>query len=378
MGQQSPPAESAQAPNYQSQRMEIVGQLTGGVVHDFNNILTVITGTIEILAGAVADRPQLAAIAGLIAEAAARGADLTSHLLAFARGQPSPPRDVDLNALIVEAARLLRPTLGEQIEIDTVLATDAPSAFVDASQLMTAILNVAITARDAMPEGGKLCLEARDAVGVESCSGDGGIVTAADHVVIAAHAAGYRNSTDHLERAFGDLAATADFIARCNGHIEVHSRTGSTTSVEIRLPGAAGFARSRTDDSEGARIEGGVEAILIVEDDIMVRNYVVAQIQSLGYRAHAAGDADEALALIDQGEEIDLLFTDVMLSGPINGRQLAIEALNRRPSLKLLFTSGYAERALVADRRLDAGALLLAKPYRKIELAKMIRSALAT
>jgi CheY-like chemotaxis protein len=357
--------------------MEIVGQLTGGVVHDFNNILTVIIGTIEILAEGVADRPRLAAVAGLIAEAAARGADLTSYLLAFARGQPSPPREIDLNALLVEAARLLRPTLGEQIELDTVLATDVPSAFVDASQLMTALLNIAITARDAMPEGGKLSFETRAAVGAGSCSDDGGIVAAADHVVIAAHAAGYRISAEHLERAFGNLAATADFITRCGGHIKLRGESGRGALVEIWLPRAAGGARSPADDAGEARIEGGSEAILIVEDDIMVRQYVVAQIQSLGYRTLDVGDAGEALAVIDRGEEIDLLFTDVVMPGSINGWQLAIEALNRRPSLKLLFTSGYAQRALVADRRLDPGALLLAKPYRKIDLAKMIRAALA-
>ena len=377
MRQQSPPAEAVQAPTCQTQRMEIVGQLTGGVVHDFNNVLTVITGTIEILADAVADRPQLAAVAELIAEAAARGADLTSHLLAFARGQPSPPREVDLNALVVEAARLLRPTLGEQIEIDTVLAADAPSAFVDASRLMTAILYIAITARDAMPDGGKLGLETYGSAGAASRAGDERIAAAADHAVIAAHAAGHGISSDHLERAFGDLPQTADFIAKSNGHLDVRSRAGRGTSIEIRLPRTAGFARSHADDLGKASIEGGSEAILIVEDDIMVRRYVVAQIQSLGYRTLDAGNAVEALALIDRGEEIDLLFTDVMMPGAINGWQLAVEAINRRPSLKLLFTSGYAAKALVADRRLAAGALLLAKPYRKIELAKMIRAALA-
>jgi CheY-like chemotaxis protein len=354
--------------------MAIVGQLTDGIVHDFNNILTVISGTIEILAEAVADQPQLAAVATLVGEAAARGANLTSHLLAFARSQPSPPRAVDVNALIVEAARLLRPTLGEQIEIDTVLATDVPSAWIDASRLMSALLQVAITARDAMPDGGKLSFETASAMA--SC-GDDDTVGAADHVVIAAHASGHGISADDLARAFGDLGANGEFIRSSNGDIEVHGRAGRGTSVEIRLPRAEGPARSRTQDSSEAHTEGGDEAILVVEDDIMVRRYVVAQIQSLGYRTLVAGNAAAALAPIDQGAEIDLLFTDVMMPGSINGWQLAIEALNRRPSIKLLFTSGYAEKSLVEDRRLDAGALLLAKPYRKVELAKMIRSALA-
>jgi signal transduction histidine kinase len=156
-------AEAAEALVFQARRMEIVGRLTGGVVHDFNNILTVISGTIDILAEAVADRPNLAAIAGLIAEAAARGASLTSNLLAFARGQPSQPRDVDVNALLADAARLLRPTLGEHIEIDVLRATDASLTLVDPNLLMTTILHLAVIARDAMPEGGKLTFETRNA-----------------------------------------------------------------------------------------------------------------------------------------------------------------------------------------------------------------------
>jgi len=374
--QQSLTAEAAEALICQAQRMEIVGQLTGGIVHDFNNILTVITGTIEILAEAVADRPDLAAVAELVGEAAARGADLTSHLLAFARGQPSQPREVDVNALIVEAARLLRPTLGDQIEIDTTLASDIPAAWIDASRLMTTILKIAIMARDAMPEGGKLGFETRSSV-AKNCAGDDGMLGAADDVVILAHASPYGISADDLARSFADLGAIGDFITRSNGHISVHNIAGGGTSVEIRLLKAAGSTRSQMEEPESAPIEGGHEAILIVEDDIMVRRYVVAQIQSLGYRTFAAGNAGEALALIDQGEAIDLLFTDVIMPGSINGWQLAIEALNRRPSLKMLFTSGYAEKTLLDDRRLDAGALLLAKPYRKADLAKMIRSALA-
>jgi CheY-like chemotaxis protein len=357
--------------------MEIVGQLTGGVVHDFNNILTVITGTIEILAEAVADRPELAAIARLIDEAAARGADLTSHLLAFARGQPSQPRGVDVNALLVEAARLLRPTLGEQIEIDSMLATDVPPAWVDPSLLMTAILNLAILARDAMPEGGKLTLETRSAAAGESYASANGEVTAENYVMIAVNASGHGIFADHPDRAFVEIGMIKDFIRQSNGHIKVGSEAGRGTSVEIHLPRAAGLARSPAEDSGSAHIERGGEAILIVEDDALLRNCVVTQAQSLGYRTLAAGNASEALAIIDSGEKIDLLFTDVVMPGTVNGRQLAIEALNRRPSLKVLYTSGYAKDAMTHDGRLDADVLLLAKPYRKVDLARMIRNALA-
>ena len=168
-----------------------------------------------------------------------------------------------------------------------------------------------------------------------------------------------------------------DFVRQSNGHIKVRSDAGSGTSVEIYLPGATSFASPPAETAGKPRIAGGSEVILIAEDDALVRKYVLSQVQSLGYRALAACDGCEALAMLDEVEEIQLLFTDVMMPGSINGRQLAIEALHRRPSLKILYTSGYSENALVHDGYLDAGVLLLAKPYRKIELAKMIRAALA-
>jgi CheY-like chemotaxis protein len=358
------PAQAAAARICQAQRMEIVGQLTGGVVHDFNNILTVIIGMIEILSESVAGRPELVPIARLIAEAADRGAGLTSHLLAFARGQPSQPREVDVNALLVEAARLLRPTLGEQVEIETMLASDVAPAWVDPSQLMTAILHLAIVARDAMPEGGKLGFETRSSV-------------AADHVVIAVNASSHGPDDDLKEPAFADLGMTEDTIRQCNGRIEVRRGAGRNTSIEINLPRATAAARSSAEDSSKG-IEGGDEAVLIVEDDALVRRYVVVQVQSLGYRTLAAADAGEALAVIDDGEAIDLLFTDVVMPGSINGPQLAVEVLSRRPLLKILYTSGHSKSAMLRDGDLDADALLLAKPYRKADLARMIRTALAT
>ena len=300
-----------------------------------------------------------------------------TFVLAFARGQPSQPRGVDVNALLVEAARLLRPTLGEQIEIDSMLATDVSSAWVDPSLLMTAILNLAILARDAMPEGGKLTLETRSAAAGESYTSANGEVTAENYAMIAVNASGHGIFADRLDRAFVEIGMIKDFIRQSNGHIKVGSEAGRGTSVEIHLPRAAGMARSPAEDSGSAHIERGGESILIVEDDALVRKYVITQVQSLGYRTLAAGNASEALTIINQGEEIDLLFTDVVMPGTVNGRQLAIEALNRRPSLKVLYTSGYAKDAMTHDGRLDADALLLAKPYRKVDLARMIRNALA-
>jgi CheY-like chemotaxis protein len=348
--------------------MEIVGQLTGGVVHDFNNILTVISGTIEILAEAVADRPDLAAVAGLIAEAAARGANLTSNLLAFARSQSSQPRAVDVSALLVDAARLLRPTLGEHIDIDAPPTAGGWPALVDPNLLMTAILNLAVIARDAMPEGGKLSFETGNATAEESGAHTADEIGVADYVMIAVNASAARS-----DQAFVEIGMVEDFIRQSNGQIDVRSEAGGGTSVKMYLPRASDFVQPLAEDPDA----GGDEAILIVEDDDLVRKYVVTQVQSLGYRTFAVASGSEALTVIDHGEPIDLLFTDVMMPGLINGRQLAIEALNRRPSLKVLYTSGYAKNAMIQDGRLDADVLLLAKPYRKSDLARMIRAALA-
>lgn len=372
MFQESLSAEALQAEALPAQRMAIVGQLTGGVVHDFNNILTVIAGTIEILADAVAGQPELEAVAGLISEAAARGASLTSHLLAFAHGKPSQPRDVDVNSLLVDAARLLRPTLGEQIEIDTVLAAGGSPALVDPSRLMAAILNLAIMARDAMPEGGTLSFETRDAASGEGDVGAKSEVSVGDDVVVTVHACSHGACGERPDRTFIDLKQVQNLIGHGYGDIRIGCEAGQGTSVEICLPRARTSVRPR---AEQCRTGNGT--ILVVEDDTLVHNYVVIQLRGLGYRTLSANDASEALAIVDSGESIDLLFTDLVMPGPINGRRLAIEASKRRPSLKVLYTSGYAESALIHDGRLDADAMLLAKPYRKIELAKMIRAALA-
>ena len=310
------------------------------------------------------DRADLATIAGLIAEAAARGASLTSNLLAFARGQPSQPRDVDVNALLADAARLLRPTLGEHIEIDALRATDVSRVLVDPNPLMTAILNLAVIARDAMPQGGKLTFETRNAVSGEAC------VNAEDEIGVANHVMVTVNSL-RLRGPF--ISIVRDFIRQSNGHVNVCKETSLGMSVKMYLQRASGFVQPLAEDPS----EGGDEAILIVEDDDLVRKYVVNQVQSLGYRTLAVANAGEALTIIDQGERIDLLFTDVIMPGSVNRWQLAVEALHRRPALKVLYTSGYAKMDMSRDGRLDTDVLLLAKPYRKVDLAKMIRTALA-
>ena len=287
------PAAATEAQIHRARSMEVVGQLTGGIAHDFNNILTVISGTIEILAEAVADRPDLAAIADLIDQAATRGADLTAHLLAFARGQPSLPCEVDANSLLRDAARLLRPTLGAQIEIEIEPAPDAdvPLALVNPHQLMTAVLRLAIDARDAMPQGGRLSLRSGRVVVEENGAGSG--AAAGNFVVIAVSARGYGISPDDPELAFIDSAAVHECIGPFDGHVEIRREVGCGTSVRIYLPLLA--ASELSVDTGRAAIEGGDEAILIVEDDVLLRTYVVTQVQDLGYLTFAASNAGEAL-----------------------------------------------------------------------------------
>jgi PAS domain S-box-containing protein len=379
---------AAEAQFRQSQKMEAVGQLTGGIAHDFNNILTVITGTIEILAEAVADRPQLAEVAKMIDEAAERGADLTQHLLAFARKQPLQPQETDINALLVETAKLLRPTLGEHVEIESMLESDSWPALVDQSQLATALINLALNARDAMPEGGKLMLETGNVHLDESYTSGHSEVRPGPYVMIAVSDTGAGIPAAILDKVFEPFFTTKGtgkgtglglsmvygFVKQSGGHIKIYSEEGYGTTIRIYLPRAVGHV-SQPVDTQVAAVGGGQESILVVEDDPLVRNYVVAQLRSLGYRTFTAMDSTEALAVIDDAEELDLLFTDVIMPGAMNGRQLADEAVKRRPSLKVLFTSGYTENAIVHHGRLDPGVLLLAKPYRKSDLARMVRRA---
>jgi PAS domain S-box-containing protein len=383
---------AAETQSRQAQKMEAIGQLTGGIAHDFNNILTVIIGTIEILADGVRDRPDLAAIARMIDEAAERGADLTKHLLAFARLQPLQPREVDVNALIVTAGKLLRPTLGEHIEIESMLAADPWLAFVDPSQLTTAIFNLVLNARDAMPQGGKLIIETLNTLLDESYAGQNSEVKPGQYVLIAISDTGIGIPAELLDKVFEPFFTTKEpgrgtglglsmvygFVKQSGGHIKVYSEQGHGTTIKLYLPRNVGPAQNLIEAEEPEMAEGGTESILVVEDDALVRNYVITQIRSLGYRTQSAANADEALRVIQADPTIDLLFTDVIMPGLMNGRKLAEEALKLRAGLKVLYTSGYTENAIVHHGRLDPGVLLLAKPYRKPDLARMLRMALNT
>ncbi len=374
----------------QAEKMEAVGQLTGGIAHDFNNILTVITGTIEILAEAVETEPQLAAITRMIDEAAARGADLTQHLLAFARKQPLQPRETDVNTLIIDTAKLLRPTLGARIEIESVFDDETCVATVDPNQLATAILNLALNSRDAMPDGGKLILETGSAYLDEDYATIHSDVRPGRYVLIAVSDTGTGIPAAILDKVFNPfftskgpgkgtglgLSMVYGFVKQSAGHIKIYSEEGQGTTIKMYLPPGTG-AWLASEIASAPVIQGGRETILVVEDDKLVRDYVLTQLHSLGYVTLDAANGAEALAIVEAGKEFDLLFTDVIMPGAMNGRQLANVLQRRKPGSKVLFTSGYTENAIIHHGRLDSGVLLLAKPYRKSDMAAMIRKALA-
>jgi len=382
--------KAAQEQLRQSQKMDAIGHLTGGVAHDFNNILTVITGTVEILAEGVADRPQLAAIAKMIDEAANRGANLTQQLLAFSRKQPLQPRAIDVNLLISETAKLLRPTLGEHVEIESTLEADTWHAMADPSQLSTALLNLSINARDAMPEGGKLSFESSNVVLDAAYAKTNPDVEPGSYVMIAVSDNGSGIPAAIRDRVFEPFFTTKEpgrgtglglsmvygFVRQSLGHIRIRSEEGRGTTIRLYLPRASAQPMQSPGAADGTALPRGNETILVVEDDDLVRDYVLAQLRSLGYATLAAPNATVALAIVDRGAQFDLLFTDVIMPGGMNGRQLADEVRKHRPNAKVLFTSGYTEDAIIHHGRLDPGVALLAKPYRKRDLAQAIREVL--
>ncbi|WP_038934939.1 ATP-binding protein [Bradyrhizobium japonicum] len=375
----------------QAQKMEAVGQLTGGIAHEFNNMLTVITGTIEILADAVKDDPPLATITKLISEAADRGAVLTSSLLSFARKQALQTAEIDVNELLEEVAKLLLATFDKTIEIVSRLDRNVWLAFADRGQLSAALLNLAINARDAMLDGGKLTLTTRNVVfGVREAVAVGAGY-AGDYVEIEIADTGTGIPQAILERIFDPFFSTKDvgkgtglglsmvfgFVKQSGGGIKVTSEEGRGTIFRIYLPKAE-TSTLRPAGYDDRKVVGGTETILCVEDDRDVRRYVTVQLESLGYKVISAANATEALALVAEGTPFDLLFTDIVMAGGVNGRELAEQMVAARPSLRVLFTSGYAYDSLHAQGRATMGAPLLAKPYRKAELARMLRRSLDT
>ncbi len=369
----------------QSQRLEAVGQLTGGMAHDFNNLLTVILGNAELLHEQMPDNGQ-AALAEMIVAAAQRGADLTQRLLAFARRQPLDPKTVDVNRLAAEMEPLLRRTLGEHIEIELSRGGGLWNALVDPSQLENALLNLCLNARDAMATGGRLTIETANVHLGQDYADQHADVKPGQYVMLAVSDTGAGIPREILRRIFEPffttkpqgkgtglgLAMVYGFIKQTGGHIAAYSEVSYGTTIKLYLPRARiGVALDVVRRPAGL-LRGGSEYILLVEDDDMVRQYASGLLESLGYRVYSLSDGAQALEVLRSQQPIDLLFTDVVMPG-ISGSQLAEEAARLRPGLPVLYSSGYTDNAIVHHGRLDSGVHLLSKPYRREELARKIR-----
>ncbi|WP_374445278.1 ATP-binding protein [Stella sp.] len=374
----------------QAQKMEAVGQLTGGIAHDFNNLLTVILGMGDaILAAPIAD-PALREKIETIVAAGERGAQLTSSLLAFSRRHPLEPRATDIGQLIGRSEALLSRTLGERIEIEAVTSGSLWRAMVDPGQLELAILNLAINARDAMPNGGRLTIEAANARLDEAYAQAHPEVSAGQYVMVAVSDTGTGMTAETIARAFEPFFTTKPvgkgsglglsmvygFVKQSGGHVSIYSEVGAGTTIKLYLPRAVERPAERAGSEPEDRAPGGSEAILVVEDTAEVRRLIVDGLAALGYRVTTAQSGAAALGCLE-GARFDLLLTDVMLPGGMNGRELAEEARRRQPGLAVLYTSGYTENAIVHHGRLDPGVRLLRKPFRQADLARMVRVALA-
>jgi signal transduction histidine kinase/ActR/RegA family two-component response regulator len=375
----------------QAQRLEAVGQLIGGVAHDFNNLLTVIIGNAGLLVDELDDDPDRRELAETTLTAAQRAADLTGRLLAFARRQPLAPRVTDVGELVEGMEKLLRRSLGEHVEIELAHAASVWPALVDAAQLEGAILNLAINGRDAMPIGGRLTISIanRD---VDRTTAEGQLdVVPGPYVMIEVADTGSGIAPEDLEHVFDPFFTTKEvgrgtglglsmvfgFVKQSGGHVTIESELGRGTRVRMYLP----RGREATDAIAvvpGAVDAGGTETVLLVEDDELVRRYARDQLVALGYRVFTAANGVEALDVIRRRADIDLLFTDIVMPGGMNGRALADAVREVRPELPVLFTSGYSEDAIVHDGRLDPGVLLLSKPYPRADLARSVRQALLT
>ncbi len=376
----------------QAQKMEAIGQLTGGVAHDFNNLLTVISGNMETLQRRLSehDDPRLRRLVNSALLASSRAAVLTHQLLAFSRRQPLQPKAVSVNALITGMSDLIRRSLPESISIETVQAGGVWSTFVDANQLENCLLNLAVNARDAMPDGGKLTIEAAN-VFLDEKYAAGADVPPGQYVGVFVSDSGVGMTPEVLSKAFDPFFTTKGegqgtglglsqvygFVKQSGGHVKIYSEVGAGTTIRIYLPRLVASDGVIDDQSTAVSIpKGNGETILVVEDEPDVRNFAVEALGELGYRVLDAQDGSQALRILDAHREVALLLTDVGLPGGMNGRQLADEARRRRADLKVMFTSGYARNAIVHHGRLDAGVGLITKPFAYAELAAKVRHVL--
>lgn len=374
----------------QAQKMEAIGQLTGGVAHDFNNLLAIILGNLDLLEEDLPGDSRQRVLVRESLKAAERGAELTRRLLAFARRQPLKPEPTDVNRLVVGMTSLLRRTLGGDIRVETVLAPDLGPVLVDSVQLESALLNLAINARDAMPGGGRLTLRTA-AVTIAAEGSRSGPPKPGDYVEIVVSDTGAGMSAETVSRAFEPFFTTKraghgtglglsivyGFVSQSGGHVSIDSAPGAGTSIRLLLPCAAVQASSAADSSREAPPHCGKgELVLLVEDDAAVRQLARQMLDQLCYRTIEATDGPSALAILAERRDIDLLFTDIVLPQGMNGLEIAQRARASRPDLRVLFMSGYADGAL--SPATDAGDPidLLHKPFRKAELALRLRRAL--
>jgi signal transduction histidine kinase/DNA-binding response OmpR family regulator len=373
----------------QAQKMEAIGRLTGGVAHDFNNLLQIIRSNLDLLSKQLDEQPRAKqridnALAGV-----ERAAQLTRQLLAFARRQPLETHPVNLARMVTEMSDLLRRTLGEHIEIETVVSGGLWNALADPAQIENALLNLAINARDAMPDGGKLTIELANASLDEEYATQHADVTAGQYVLLAVTDTGTGMPPEIIARVFEPLFTTKPegrgtglglaqvygFVRQTGGHIKIYSEVGHGTTVKIYLPRTK-KAEERDIPKVLEPIVGGTETVLVVEDDTQVRRGAVDILGTLGYRVLQAASIEYALEMLEKGGRIDLLFTDVVMPGPLKATDLAQRARALQPHIAVLFTSGYTENAIIHNGQLDPDMSLVGKPYRREDLARKVRAAL--
>jgi PAS domain S-box-containing protein len=373
----------------QAQKMEAVGQLTGGLAHDFNNLLTVITGNLEMLEARLED-PRQRELLSEAQAAAEDGAKLTGQLLAFGRRQPLNPTLSDVGLLVSGFAELMRRTLGERVALRTVVSGASNFAEVDASQLQNALLNLALNARDAMPEGGRLTIEISRKQVDSDYAQMYPEVRPGDYVLIAVTDTGEGMPADVKQRAFDPFFTTKapgqgtglglsmvyGFVKQSGGNVQLYSEVGRGTSIRLFLPAADTLPLGEAAETgDAARLPGGAETILVVEDDPRVRRVTAARLRESGYHILEAATATEALEILDRGAHVDLLFTDVVMPGGMTGDQLAAKVRAERPAITILLTSGYAEPVVAGREQAESGNWLH-KPYTAADLANRVRTLL--
>jgi signal transduction histidine kinase len=374
----------------QAQKMEAIGQLTGGIAHDFNNLLTVILGCSEVIGEEAKDNPRFRKMAEMILGAAQRGAELTHRMLAFARRQALQPRPVDVNRLLVEMQSFLRRTLSADIELNVIQGGADCEALVDPTQLESAVLNLCVNARDAMPGGGRLTIETDNTVLDADYAAENPDVTPGQYIMIAVSDTGCGISSKNLSRVFDPFFTTKEvgkgtglglsmvygFAKQSLGHIKIYTELGHGTSVKLYLPRTEGKSEQSSESPTTFADLRGSEVILLVEDDAPLREFAKSELVNLGYQVLEAENGKDALKIVAERADIDLLFTDIVMPGGMNGRELGLEALRLNPKLKVLYSSGYAENAILHEGLLDKDVQFLGKPYARRELATRIRGIL--